>query len=88
MEEQCDCMQKTSLAIIDHFKKEKEYSGHEVVEAEWEHRSLFPKVRMYVCFIIKSTFIKKNGTKSRIQNHHVNIFFTYCPFCGKKIIND
>lgn len=81
----CDCMDKTKQLIIDRaIADEKNTKDYKIIEADWEYKSWYPKVRLYVNFIIKSTFIKKDGSTSKPKNSHASIFFSYCPFCGKK----
>ena len=56
--------------------------GYKIVEADWEYKSFAGG--LYSNYIFKSTFEKKDGTESRPKNEHVAIFYSYCPFCGKK----
>jgi len=85
--ENCDCIKKVAeniktKVLADEAQK---HNGFAIVSADWEHQSWFPQVRLYLNFIIKSTFTKKDGTTSKPRNGHVSIFFSYCPFCGKSI---
>jgi hypothetical protein len=80
----CDCLSKVAENIKEKIAKDdKKQKGYKILEADFEYKSWFPKVRLYSNFIIKSTFEKKDGTTSRPQNEHINIFYSYCPFCGK-----
>lgn len=80
----CDCLHNTSELIKKRATDNSQRSGYEIIEADWERISWFPKHRLFSCYIIKGTYKKKDGTKSKPVYDHVNIFFTYCPFCGSK----
>ena len=81
----CDCMKDSENKIKEHLSKRKTNpEGFEITKSYWEYKSWYPKVRLYVNYIVKSTFKKKDGTTSKPKNEHVIIYFTYCPFCGKK----
>lgn len=78
-------MNKIKQSIIEKANKnERNPEGYAITEADWEYKSWFPKVRLYVNFIIRSTFKKKDGNTSKPRNEHVSIYFAYCPFCGEK----
>lgn len=84
----CDCLKKTSELIINKIsEKETNPKGYKILEADWEYKSWYPKVRLYANLIIKSTFKKNDGSISKPKNQHVSIYFSYCPFCGKKYDN-
>jgi hypothetical protein len=40
--------------------------------------------KMFVPFVYRYTFKKTNGETSKTRKETVNMFFTYCPFCGTK----
>ena len=81
----CDCMKDSENKIKEHLSNRKTNpEGFEIFESDWEYKSWYPKVRLYANYIVKSTFKKKDGTTSKPKNEHVSIYFTYCPFCGKK----
>lgn len=85
---ECNCIAETKEAILKNVNaKEKNPKGYNILEADFEYKSWFPKIRLYATFLIKSTFKKKDGTTSRPRNEHVNVFFSYCPFCGIKLNN-
>ena len=86
----CDCFSKVAENIkakvtSDESKKQK---GYNMLKGNWEHRSIYPKVRLYSDFIIESTFEKKDGTTSKPKKENVSIFYSYCPFCGKPYENE
>lgn len=84
--EKCNCLETVEKNLIEMLSnREDNPKKFTIVESEWEYKSWFPTVRLYVNYIVKSTFEKKNGTTSKPRNEHVSIFFTYCPFCGKQI---
>ena len=81
----CDCMKDTENKINEHLSARKTNpEGFEIVSSDCEYKSWYPKKRLYVNYIVKSTFKKKDGTTSKPKNEHISFYFTYCPFCGKK----
>ena len=84
MEKDCDCLKIVEDNVVKEIAKRESRRNFKYDEACWEHSSIYPKVRLYVNFMTRGTFEKKDGTRSRPQNNFTSIFFTYCPFCGKK----
>ncbi len=85
LEKECNCNKTVAESIQKHFtEKNAKTNGFTIISGEWEHESIFPNVQLYSNFIIKSTFTKKDGSTSKPVNHHASIFYTFCPFCGKK----
>lgn len=82
----CDCLKETAKLIIDKISsKETNPKGYKIIQGDWEHKSWYPKVRLYSNYIILETvFEKKDGTTSKPRKEHVAIYYSYCPFCGKK----
>ncbi|MFZ4413624.1 MAG: hypothetical protein ACOYOV_11110 [Bacteroidales bacterium] len=84
----CDCLEKTKQKIIEKISNDpNKRKGYKIIEGDYEHKSWYPNVRLYVNFIVKSSFEKVDGSTSKPINEHVSIYFTYCPFCGKKFNN-
>ena len=82
---ECNCIKTVPEKVVDYKTKKQNYPrGFKIVETSWEHSSIYPKARLYVNFIIQSTFTKVDGTESKPRNDTIAIFFTYCPFCGEK----
>jgi len=79
----CNCIND----VLEKVKQQAEdYSanGEKVESIEFEHRSHYPITALYSNVIAKTTFIKKDGNRSKPINNHVSIFYTFCPFCGQK----
>lgn len=93
----CDCIEKKNKEIIEHVTKEKAKEGKAVLPLENSYglglqNVAFPfnegeisSPRPYIEFEYEYTFVKKNGERSGVKKQSVNIFPTYCCFCGKKI---
>lgn len=82
----CNCLEIIKKNVIDYAEKQRNNpKGYKVIDGHFENQSIFPVKRIYTNFIIKSTFTKKDETTSKPRNEHMNLFFNYCPFCGKKI---
>ncbi len=83
---ECDCLSKVEETIKKRFatEKEKMLNGYKFIDGSWECHSFYPKFRLYSNYTIKSSFEKKDGTESKPKIEHVSIFYSYCPFCGKK----
>lgn len=83
----CDCIEKVTISTMEHvYKQRKDTPGYEIIDGNFERITLFSN-KLYMPFIIRSIFTKKNGDPSKERNEHVNIFFTFCPFCGLKYTN-
>jgi hypothetical protein len=81
----CDCLETTKELINKNISERKNNpKGFKIIESNWESCSWYPKIRLFNNFVIKSTFEKKDGTISKILKNRIAIFFTYCPFCGRK----
>ena len=87
MENDCDCLKMVAENIKEHVLATKQKKGFKLIDGKWEHQSFYPKTRLYSNYIIESTFEKVNGQTSRVQNSHMAIFYSHCPFCGKKYEN-
>ncbi len=83
---ECDCIPKLAENIKEKIKKDKSerVKGFNLIKGNWEHYSFYPKTRLYSDFIIESTFEKKDGSTSKPKKDSVSIFYSYCPFCGKR----
>jgi len=85
MEKECSCLKDVREKVIAKVLENKDNpNGFKILESDWEHKSWFPKVRLYANYTFKTSFTKKDGNTSQPKNGYVSIFFTYCPFCGKK----
>ena len=85
MEKECSCLKDVQEKIIEHILESKNNpNGLKIIASDWEKKSWFPKVRLYANFIFKYSFTLKDGKTSQPKNSSMEIFFSYCPFCGKK----
>jgi hypothetical protein len=86
---ECNCINEGLEKIKQLIIAEKgQLKGFKVESIDWEHRSWYPKVRLYSNIIADYTFEKKDGTRSRTQHMHSPVIYNYCPFCGQKIKAD
>lgn len=88
-ENKCDCIDKIAAATLKEVKRRNEGTvpGFELIDNEcgFENVSFLPKHQLFVQYNARYTRHKKNGRTSLPATKKVNIFFTYCPFCGVKI---
>ncbi len=83
--ENCNCVKEVEEKIKDNFIKNCSENDPRIKESSFERISWFPYNRLFSSYVITYSFTKKNGTpSSKNKNVHTNIFYTYCPFCGKK----
>lgn len=80
----CDCISIALEKVKERVVKDKT-NGYKVQHIDFEHHSWYPETRLYSNVIMKTTFIKKDGSESKPINEHVSLFYTYCPFCGEKL---
>jgi len=82
----CNCINDLSLKIIElRINKKENPKGYKITDAEWENIAFYPKRMLYSNFKVKSIFEKKDGTMSKEKTENISIFYSFCPFCGKKI---
>jgi hypothetical protein len=82
----CNCIKVVAKNIVEKMSgREHLPNGYKVVDSEWVNKAIFPKEKLYAEFRITSTFTKVNGSTSKPKNENINIYFSFCPFCGKKI---
>jgi hypothetical protein len=83
--ENCDCINESEDKIIQFISERKTNpKGFKIIASSWEHTSNYPIPRLYINYIVKSIFEKKDGTLSKQKTENIIIYFSYCPFCGKK----
>lgn len=81
----CGCLEKVAENIERKVKNDnKDVKGFCIIEGGFEHKSWYPFSRLYSNYIVKSEQLKKDGTLAKPKNSHINIFYSYCPFCGKE----
>ena len=82
----CNCLRNSEQLIQDKIKsRANNKNGYEIIDSEWEHKSIYPEERLYANYIIEYTFKNKQGITTKPKKEKIPIFFTYCPFCGIKI---
>ena len=83
----CNCLinlKKNLLKDITELSTEKDFK---ILEGDFLNRALTfdpSDVKIYLEFKYISTFTRANGETSKPKSKTVNIFPTYCPFCGKE----
>lgn len=84
----CNCINEVEKKILEEINKNSEGRNEfNVTDGEFEHLSIYPKVKLFIKYLFKYSYTKKNGERSKPINHSINIFFSFCPFCGEKIEN-
>ncbi len=84
VKKECTCISKNSAALIERIKAGHKENNFKLISSRFDHESIFPNHRIYMPFKYQYTFTKKDGSTSRTTTKHVNVMFTYCPFCGGK----
>lgn len=88
IEDKCNCIETHEKAILDKVKASNEnVKGFELIKEEcsFDTVSYLPKHQLFVQYNARYTKTKVNGKTSLPATKKVNIFFTYCPFCGIKL---
>ncbi len=83
----CDCLSVVLQNIIDKTVAENiNVKGYKIFpdQCRYVNKSWYPVSRLYAPVKITSAKNKVNGELSEPKKHEVNLFFTYCPFCGTK----
>ncbi len=81
----CNCLDKTKEKIVEHIVNDtSNQKDFILLESNWENSIFYPVSMLYVNFVWKYKFTKKDGSDSKPKNGHTKIFFSYCPFCGKE----
>jgi hypothetical protein len=83
----CDCIDKLEKKFGDHITNElnNRFKAVQIIEYGFVNKSLIPAGQIYVEMEAKYSFIKKDGNLSNPKKKTVNVFFTFCPFCGQKL---
>lgn len=87
-EDKCTCLREVEQKTLKHVEeRNKHVEGFEIIESEsgFDNISYLPKHQLFIQYNARYMRSKKNGKPSVPATKKVNIFFTYCPFCGVKI---
>ena len=86
----CNCITETEDKLFAHIKEK--YPERTLVHDSEEglQNTAFTfgteedpgGTKLFIPFQYRYTFEKKNGATSAIKKESVNMFFTFCPFCG------
>lgn len=79
----CTCIDDLLEKVKQRDLSEDKRNGYQVDRIYFEGQSILSK-KLSANVLIKSSFVKKNGERSRLINKHAVIMFNYCPFCGQK----
>jgi hypothetical protein len=92
----CDCIKTTSEAVLNHITDSCAKKGETVLpiktyDGDGLQNTVFTMggngaINDYVLktdFVYKTTFIKKDKTVSNPKANHIQLIFSYCPFCGE-----
>lgn len=85
----CNCIEDIKARLKEKLSKEKEYEGKDINLTIGNTCWLFDGggKRMYSEVEISYPYVTKTG-KDRVKKSSVNITYSYCPFCGKKVEED
>jgi hypothetical protein len=85
----CECIKTVADNIVKRMsERERKPDGYEIIRHSWENEALMfgsGGKRLYTVYNIESTFKKVNGSTSKPKKEKINVTFSFCPFCGKKI---
>lgn len=76
-------MQEDVLAKLKETHPERTYEEVGLWSTGLEHRTFGGGV--YFPYKANFTFVKKNGHTSIQKSHTVNVYPSFCPFCGKSL---
>ncbi len=93
----CNCLKETQERFIGHLKDHSDILEGKVnlqfdeVESGYVNQFLSfgdtsGGFKLAFPFHLKYTYEKKDGSRSREQTIKTNVFPTYCPFCGEKMV--
>lgn len=85
---ECNCIQEAQDSIKKMLiEKGQNIKGYEVDNVFFKHLSYFPKHRLYSTIEYKESFEKKDGSQSIPKKKDIAVFYSYCPFCGKSLLD-
>lgn len=93
----CNCIKEVEQKTIAHLKERypdktynEELNGFEGTGLLNQALSMGENggYKLYHQFAIEVTFTKVNGTQSKPKKETVNIYQTFCPFCGIRLIEE
>ena len=93
----CNCIEQSEKNIIEHLKKQNPDKTYDEDLNRFDDTGFRNTafsfggnggIKFYHEFAIKSTFTKKNGEQSNPKREVINIYPTYCSFCGIKLESD
>lgn len=88
----CNCVDNLEQNTLDHLKGQYKERSYEDVSG-WSETGLQNVAfglgeggcrKPYFLYKSRYTFTKTNGQTSALKTENVNIYPTYCPFCGLK----
>lgn len=81
----CNCIKTLPESLVDLLNQnEDKPEGFKVLDSKWEHILIYPQKSLYVNFLVRSTFQKKDGKESKPRTESYMVPFHFCPFCGNK----
>lgn len=88
----CDCIKTTQEKTFDYINKQHpertivsdSQEGFQNTALTFGTTDKPGGIKMFIPFKYFYTFQKKDGSTSAVKSETVNMFFTFCPFCGKK----
>lgn len=85
----CKCIENIEAKVLDKMQQDNAGKGN-IKDAQMQNRGLsfdpdFGGWFTYQEIEYKLTPLKKDGTYGRKVTKKINIYHTYCPFCGTKI---
>lgn len=82
----CDCLEKAKDKILEHVRKQNDKTG-KIDNGDFKNKGLSLNGggwKTYQPFEYEMQNIKKDGSMGAIRKHTVDMYHTFCPFCGKK----
>ena len=80
----CNCIEEIRENLKAKIQEqERNNEGFQLESIDFDNYSIFTG-RLHINAIIRTTDLKKDGTRSKPKNGHAVITFSYCPFCGER----
>ncbi len=82
----CKCIDKNETAMRVHVENNSPHKKtFQFLGGTFENKSLHPVERLYTRYMYEYTHTLKTGEQSKIKKGVITVFFSHCPFCGKKM---
>ncbi len=82
----CTCIAKSEATAKEHIEKQNaNVKGFKITESGFQNKSWYPETKLYAIFESKANWQRNGQEMPRPKKDTLNIFFTFCPFCGRDL---